>query len=138
MNPYIIPLYQDTRVICAGCRSFDNYKLLSDTLDSFLRIYDYSMEIVSGTCHGADQLGEKYAQERKLCCKRFPAEWKRFGKKAGPIRNRKMAEYATHLVAFWDGNKNHSGTWDMIRTATKLGLHVEIILFTQLNQGHLF
>ena len=137
MNPYTIS-QQDIRVICAGCRSFGDYKLLSDTLDSFLRIYDFEMEIVSGTCYGADQLGERYAQERKLCCKQFPAEWKRYGRKAGPIRNRQMADYATHLVAFWDGNKTHSGTWDMIRTATKLNLHVEIVQFSNLNQNNLF
>ncbi len=136
MNSHIIS--QDVRIIVAGCRSFDDYKLLSDTLNCCLQIYDFDMEIVSGTCRGADQLGERYAQEHKLCCKRFPANWKRFDKAAGPIRNRQMAEYATHLVAFWDGNKIHSGTWDMIRTATKLGLNVEIIQFTQQNQGYLF
>jgi hypothetical protein len=138
MNFYTIPQYQDTRIIVAGCRSFSDYKLLSDKLDRYLQIHDYDMEIVSGTCKGADILGERYAQERKLCCKRFPADWNRFGKKAGPIRNRQMAEYATNLVAFWDGNKIRSGTYDMIRTATKLGLHVDVAQFTYTNQGYLF
>ena len=128
----------NAHIIVAGCRNFDNYKLLSDALDSQLRIYDYSVEIISGTCRGADQLGEQYAKRNGICCKRFPADWKQFGKAAGPIRNRKMAEYATNLVAFWDGNKNHSGTWNMITVATKLGLHVEIIQFTYQNQGYLF
>lgn len=136
MNNSIIS--QDTRIIIAGCRSFGDYKLLADKLDRYMQIYDFDMEIVSGTCRGADQLGERYARERKLCCKRFPAEWNHYGKKAGPIRNRQMAEYATHLVAFWDGNKTRSGTWNMIKTAVKLDLHVEIVQFTSnLNQGYL-
>ena len=128
----------DTRIIVAGCRAFDDYQLLSSTLNAHMRIYDYDMEIVSGTCRGADILGERYAKEWNLCCKRFPADWSKFGKAAGPIRNRQMAEYATNLVAFWDGNKNRSGTWNMINVATKLGLHVEIVQFAQSSQGYLF
>ena len=133
MTSNIIP-----RFIVAGCRSFDNYQLLSDTMDNFLKIHDYDLEIVSGTCRGADQLGERYASERQLICKRFPANWNRYGKTAGPIRNRQMAEYANYLVAFWDGNKIRSGTWNMITTATKLKLHVEVVQFTYSNQGYLF
>ncbi len=128
----------DPRIIVAGCRSFDDYELLSKTLDSFLQIYDYDMEIVSGTCRGADLLGEQYAREHNLCCKRFPAQWDRFGKAAGPIRNKQMAEYATGLVAFWDGNKVRSGTYNMICVATKLGLAVSAIQFTHSAQGYLF
>lgn len=127
------------KLICAGCRDFCDYDLLVERLDRFRILReDDEIEIVSGTCKGADKMGEWYAKEHGLSCKRFPAEWKRFGKSAGPIRNRKMAEYATNLIAFWDGNKSHSGTWNMIVTAQKLGLSVEVVQSAQSAQSQLF
>lgn len=56
-------------------------------------------EIVSGGGRGVDQLGEAWAQAQGLSTTRFPAEWQRYGKSAGPIRNRAMADYADGLIA---------------------------------------
>ena len=60
-------------------------------------------EVVSGGAAGADRLGEAWATRNGIPVKRFPADWARFGKGAGPVRNREMALYAEALVAFWDG-----------------------------------
>ena len=86
-------------VIVAGSRTFSNYELLKRTLDHLLQ-NKTEVEIVSGGARGADQLGERYAHERghKLCV--FPADWNRYGKRAGFIRNVHMADYADALVAF--------------------------------------
>ena len=46
-------------------------------------------------------------------CKVFPAQWERYGKRAGPIRNAAMAKYADYGVALWDGESR--GTAHMIR-----------------------
>lgn len=78
--------------------------------------------IVSGAAPGADTVGEHLAAERDLPVLQFPADWKQFGKRAGPIRNRKMAESAEALLAVWDGKSR--GTVNMISTARKLGLRV--------------
>lgn len=55
----------------------------------------------------------------------FPAEWKRYGRAAGMIRNQQMAWYATHLIAFWDGQS--SGTRSMIEMAKRDGLEVRVV-----------
>jgi hypothetical protein len=70
------------------------------------------IEVVSGCARGADQLGERWADERGYPVKRFPADWHKHGKRAGYLRNEEMAGYATHLVAFWDGRSR--GTKHMI------------------------
>jgi hypothetical protein len=57
----------------------------------------------------------------------FPADWDFFGKRAGMLRNVKMAESATHLIAFWDGISN--GTKNMIDEAKKRNLMVRVIRF---------
>jgi len=80
--------------------------------------------IVSGTAKGADQFGERWAEERGIEIHRYPAEWKKFGKRAGPIRNKLMAENAEGLIAVWDGKSR--GTFSMIEFATQLGLRVGV------------
>lgn len=121
-----------TRIIVAGGRDFNNYILLTKTLDSVLERYTLSeVSIVSGCCRGADAFGERYAKEHGIPVVRFPADWLEYGKAAGPIRNRKMAEYASEgegiLVAFWDGRSR--GTASMIRLAEKAGLQIKTITY---------
>ena len=120
------------RIIVAGGRDFTDYALLSETLDVILKRYTLrEVQIVSGCCRGADALGERYAREHGIPVVRFPADWQAYGKAAGPIRNRKMAEYASEgegiLVAFWDGKSR--GTASMIRLAEKYGLQIKTITY---------
>lgn len=83
-----------------------------------------------GNCRGADKLGENYAYLYGEDAKQFPADWKNYGKSAGYIRNKQMAEYATHLIALWDGQSK--GTKSMIDLAKQYGLKVRIINFKTL------
>ena len=69
-------------------------------------------EIVSGGARGVDFEGEMYAKRNKLPLTIFPADWDTQGKKAGILRNIKMAEYADRLIAIWDGASK--GTLHMI------------------------
>ncbi len=120
------------RIIVAGGRDFTDYAILSQTLDVVLKRYTlHEVQIMSGCCRGADAMGERYAREHGIPVVRFPADWKAYGKAAGPIRNRKMAEYASEgegvLVAFWDGGS--LGTASMIRLAKKTGLQTKIITY---------
>jgi predicted Rossmann fold nucleotide-binding protein DprA/Smf involved in DNA uptake len=108
------------KTIVAGTRTFNDYEFLKDMLARF----DIT-EVVSGGARGADALGERWAKERGLPLHRFPADWNRYGKAAGPRRNRLMAENAQALVAFWDGESR--GTKHMIDVATELGLEVVIV-----------
>ena len=85
---------------------------------------EVELEIVSGTARGVDQLGERYALERGLKLKKFPANWDKYGRKAGYLRNKEMAEYARILIAFWDGKSK--GTKHMIDLAQKYGVFIII------------
>lgn len=115
------------KVIIAGGRDFTDYGLLCERCDHFLQRHWGDIEIVSGMAEGADTLGMMYANERAIPLERFPANWEAFGKNAGPIRNKKMAEYADSLIAFWDGKSK--GTKNMIDVASQLGLTVKIVKY---------
>jgi len=87
-------------------------------------------EVVSGGARGIDTLGEEWASYFGIPVKRFPAQWNRYGKIAGKLRNRQMAEYVKEhngaLFAVWDGMS--PGTAHMIAIATALGLRVHVRL----------
>lgn len=114
------------RIIIAGGRTFTDYDLLKSKLDLILSGLK-DIEIVSGTCRGADILGERYAKERAYGIKYFPADWTK-GKGAGFTRNNQMARYATHLVAFWDGQSR--GTKHMIDLARFKNLQVRVVRYS--------
>lgn len=123
------------KVIIAGGRDFAEYDLLKYTCDYMLSKINH-IEIVSGCSRGADLLGEKYAQEREIPVKKFPADWEKFGKGAGYKRNSEMATYADCLIAFWDGESR--GTRHMINTAKKHGLQIKIVKYEKVyNTDHL-
>lgn len=93
-------------------------------MDEYLSRIGLKIEIVSGGARGADKLGEKYAREKNYPIKSFPAEWQKYGKSAGPIRNAKMVDYANVCVAFWD--RESKGTHDMIMRSYDKKLNVLI------------
>ena len=113
-------------IIIAGSRNFNDYNLLKSSCDNLLTQFT-NIEIVSGTARGADKLGERYAREKGYDIKEFPANWDKFGKSAGYIRNDEMAKYADMLIAFWDGTSK--GTKHMIDLANKRGIRVEIVRY---------
>lgn len=105
------------RVIIAGGRDFDDMPALVKVIkNSGFEIG----EVVSGCAPGADTLGLYWARANGIPEKLFPAQWGLLGKVAGPIRNRKMAEYADALIALPGGR----GTDNMVREAYKRGLKV--------------
>lgn len=115
------------RVIIAGGRDFADYELLSKTMDEYLSEITDDISIVCGQARGADTLGEQYAKEHGYNVQYFPAEWKRYCKAAGYIRNTEMAKNADALVAFWDGAS--LGTKHMIATAERLHLDVKVVTY---------
>jgi hypothetical protein len=125
-----IVMFTYHKLIVAGGRDFNDYELLSKKLESF-RVAAWEvadeLEVVSGGARGADSLGERWAKENHVPCIVFPAEWNVYGKRAGPIRNEQMGEYADSLLAFWDGKSR--GTGHMINYSKNNGLNVFIVRY---------
>lgn len=114
------------KVIIAGSRSFNDYTLLRDTCDELMATKANDViTVISGGSKGADALAERYAKEKGYPLEVFAAEWDRYGRSAGPLRNEKMACAADALIAFWDGIS--SGTHDMIIRARSKKLEAIII-----------
>lgn len=112
------------RVIIAGGRDFNNYDLIEQTMAELNLEIDY---IMSGAADGADALGERWAENHQIPVKRYPAQWNKFGKQAGAIRNRTMAICGDYLVAFWDGKSK--GTKIMIDMMKQRGKHGKVVIY---------
>lgn len=116
------------RIIVAGSRDFADYNFLRDKLDFLLSRVNEDVTIISGCARGADSLGERYARERGLALVRMPADWHKYGKRAGYMRNVEMAKAATHCVIF---RVNHSkGSSHMLAIAKDFQMCTRIYDFS--------
>lgn len=114
------------KVIVAGSRTIESYASVCDAIS---KSGFCITELVSGgqrswdrnraKFYGVDYFGEVWARHRKIPIMRFDAEWDKFGKAAGPMRNRKMAKYADALIAVWNGSSK--GTYNMILEMENVG-----------------
>ena len=107
----------EKRVVIAGCRNYTDYEEAKAYINFCLSNIrkESTIVIVSGGANGADALGERYAKENGFKTERYPANWKKYGKAAGPIRNEQMAQVADYIICFWD--LKSTGTKSMIEYA---------------------
>lgn len=109
------------KCIIAGGRDFvpskNDYKIVRHLVKDF-----NITEIVSGGAKGADAFGEEMADLLDIKLKIFPANWDKYGERAGPLRNREMASYTDYGMLF----KGNSGTDNMRK---ELLIHKKQILY---------
>ena len=114
------------KIIIAGSRGIWSTKRVFPLIDkSKFEI----TEVVSGTAHGADMVGEEWAALHNVPIKYFPASWMQNGKQAGIFRNKDMAEYADAAIILWDGTSR--GTKHMNWIMQQYGKPVELHIIRQ-------
>lgn len=84
--------------------------------------------VLSGKGGNVDLQGECWAYTRGIPVEEFPADWNKYGKAAGPKRNREMAKNSNGLVLLWDGKSR--GSADMKRAAETYELVIYERIFT--------
>jgi YspA, cpYpsA-related SLOG family len=112
-----------TRVLVAGSRDFARMSLVAARLARF----EPGTTIIHGDARGIDRAAATIAESLGLAVEAYPADWKRYGRRAGIERNLRMLDEADpdYVLAFWDGKSR--GTAHTIREATKRGIPVEVI-----------
>lgn len=112
------------RVLVCGGRNFSDWVLLGDTLDKFHAQTPFSA-LIHGAAKGADTLAHEWAEQRGIRIDWFRADWTKYRKAAGPIRNTRMLEEGKpDLVIAFKGGK---GTRNMITQALAANVPVEVI-----------
>jgi predicted Rossmann-fold nucleotide-binding protein len=104
------------KLVIAGSRFADPSDADMARLDAIHSEHEIT-EVVSGGAKGVDAAGEHWATSRGIPVKVFKADWGRYRRGAGPVRNKQMAQYAEAVVVFPGG----SGTRNMRDEARKAG-----------------
>ena len=111
------------RVLVCGSRDWTDEVVVERALNGL----NLSV-LIHGAARGADMLANDIVSRWvEAAIDSYPANWKKHGKAAGPIRNQQMLDEGKPdlVLAFW---KNKSrGTADMIRRARKAGVAVRVI-----------
>ncbi len=108
------------RVLVCGGRDYGNRDFVFYTLNRIKPTL-----VIQGGATGADYLAKLWCEVNNITCQEFKADWKTFGKAAGPIRNAKMlSEGKPDLVVAFPGGR---GTADMIKQASKANTQVLIL-----------
>jgi len=110
------------RVLVCGSRHFQDYKLLKDILDA----RDITT-IIHGAARGADSLAGRYGRETGKDVQDFPADWNKYGRSAGPIRNSEMLKRGNPDCVIAFRGPNSRGTQNMIDQSKKAGIEVVVV-----------
>lgn len=109
------------RLLVCGGRDYQDAFAVFWTLDRIDALRRVTM-LIHGGARGADFMGGQWAEARYVPVRVYPADWRRDGRAAGPIRNRRMLNEAKpDLVLAFPGG---AGTADMIRVASSAGVYV--------------
>lgn len=102
------------KVLICGSRFYTDYEKILQYVRSLK-----DAVIIAGGARGADTLAVKAAKACGLLFREYPAQWEKYGRKAGPIRNQTMLDMEKpHLVAaFHEDVENSKGTKDMVSRA---------------------
>lgn len=112
------------KILCCGDRNWTNYHVIKKYLSSFPK----NTIIIEGEARGADIISKEIAESLGLMVIKFPADWDKYGKSAGPIRNRQMLDQNPDMVyAFHNDIKNSKGTKDCVTEAIFRNIPVKII-----------
>ena len=109
--------------MCGG-RTYDKLWRVYEVLDSIHEETPIT-ELIQGGAAGADRLAKCWAEERIGESTEYKADWDRYGRSAGPIRNQQMLdEGKPDLVVAFPGTR---GTADMIERTRKANIELTII-----------
>jgi hypothetical protein len=111
------------KVLCTGDRDWTDF----DTILRAFATLSAGTEIVHGGARGADDLCSAAARQFNFRVHVHPADWDKYGRAAGPLRNSDMLRLhpdISEVFCFHADLANSRGTADMVRKAVRAGLPV--------------
>jgi len=111
------------RILITGSRDWDDLELIEEVLSSYAFFYlGQDVTLVSGACPtGADRMCEVFAGSEGWTIERHPADWEKYGKRAGFVRNAEMVERGADVCLAFIKN-NSKGASMTLNLACKAGI----------------
>lgn len=104
------------KLIIAGSRGLTDIAFVTSAIRLCPFLYQ-TTEVVCGGAKGVDTIGYEFADNLGLPVTVMRADWEKYGKKAGALRNIEMAEYADALC--YIRHESTPGTAHMIKEMHK-------------------
>ncbi len=111
------------KLAVVGSRDFSDLSMVEKVLTVDV---NRITEIVSGGARGVDTAAAAFAEKQGIKIKVFLPDWDKFGRAAGPIRNKQIVEYCDEIIAFWDGKS--PGTKSSLMLARNLEKNTTVIM----------
>lgn len=108
------------RICVSGSRGYRHLENVDRILEMLPKIV-----VVHGGAAGVDARADEAARAIGLEVDVWKADWERYGRRAGPLRNRQMVASCDFLYAFWDGLSR--GTASAIQAAVDQDVPFEIV-----------
>lgn len=106
------------RVIVAGGRDFDDPVFVWEQMTRLHNKYGPFTEVVHGGAKGADGLAADWAVVHGIPVLAVHANWKKYGRAAGPIRNAKMLrDYPPGMVITFPGGRGTANLRKLAKAA---------------------
>jgi len=100
------------KLLVTGDRRWSDYRLI----EHWLTLLKPRL-VIHGRAYGADRLAGQAAEALEIETISQAANWTRYGKAAGPLRNQQMIDKhkPTHVIAFHHDLTQSRGTRDMVK-----------------------
>jgi hypothetical protein len=121
-------------IVVIGSRDWNNAYLIKTVFDSLSWATSPNTFVLDGGAAGADTLCRSYAGIKGLKTQTIPAEWRKYGKRAGYIRNKTLIDSSPDIVLAFRRNMS-AGTTMTIKLAMEA--HIPILILDIDGHGQL-
>ena len=118
------------KILITGDRNWKDHIVIGEAIlravkESNIVNSAHEVTIVHGGARGADTIAGEIGEQFGFKVRRMPAQWEKYGRAAGPIRNQQMLDENKDIdicLSFHHNLELSKGTRDMVNRVNKAGI----------------
>lgn len=121
-----------TKLLVCGSRTITNVSWIFSEIEKYIsesNLQYSDIHIIEGSAKGVDKIAKQFADDRNIPVIEMPADWKSYGRAAGPIRNEQMVRLCDQCLILWDGKSR--GTKNDIDLCDKYNKSNKIVIYKE-------
>lgn len=119
-----------TKLLVCGSRTINNSEWIFSEIEKYIsesNLQYSDIHIIEGEASGVDKISKQFAQSKNIPVIEMKADWKAYGRAAGPIRNEQMVRLCDQCLILWDGKSR--GTKNDIDLCDKYNKSNKIVIY---------